>query len=561
MRRLCVIMLLLLTVPALAVADITVNGEFTTIDGFRVLRVWGSHQEMGYAHGYLLCNEILSILDSYVFNIIDPATYETMVLPVFRQWFQIPQDYQTEMDAMLEGMKDSGGDLYIDEFGRELTAEDIAVVNSIVDLTHFTKLGDAAVFGCSSICGWDDGTQGDPDTPRGTLHCRDLDWSDTAEHDLGASSLVIAHSPSAVDEQDWVSITFPGFISCLSGMNESGVGATLNMGNNTITPGVTSGHTPICFQVRESLETIDPDSNGRADAEDVWHTISTQTRIPTTIIHAFGPALGSEPLDPPSLVIESNFSGIEKRLPSDDPDLQPYFIAATNHHRVLYPPVNCWRYTLIKNLVMEDYRVDTAEAWDIENAVGGSWTIQTMLFRPDIMDLFVSASVDDTPAPQKTPVHLEWDSIFTTSPTPTPSNPSPTPSQQTPTPTPQAPTPTPAISDYAVDLILSNEVFTHGDRFLLEYRLINATASALDASLWVILDVYGMLWFYPGWSETADFSTVTLEPGESTLPVTLLDFVWPSVSGHADNLKFWGALTNTANTQIMGDYDIAVFSY
>ena len=40
-----------------------VKRELTTINGKRVLRVWGSHYDMGYAHGYLLEDKIVELLE------------------------------------------------------------------------------------------------------------------------------------------------------------------------------------------------------------------------------------------------------------------------------------------------------------------------------------------------------------------------------------------------------------------------------------------------------------------------------------------------------------------
>ncbi|MCH8970332.1 MAG: hypothetical protein IIA66_14595, partial [Planctomycetes bacterium] len=36
-----------------------VTGKLETVDGLRVLTVWGSDYERGFAHGYLLANEII----------------------------------------------------------------------------------------------------------------------------------------------------------------------------------------------------------------------------------------------------------------------------------------------------------------------------------------------------------------------------------------------------------------------------------------------------------------------------------------------------------------------
>ncbi|HPQ42181.1 MAG TPA: hypothetical protein PLV45_17555, partial [bacterium] len=335
-------LLLILVVSSLfAVARAQVNGEQFTVDGATVVHVWGSHTEMGHAHGYLLSEDIMRIVREYMFTVISPDDYTNFLLPVFRMWMAIPVGYQQELDGMLQGMQDAGTSIYVDELQRDLTSEDLAVMNSIVDFWVFIDHNPGYDLACSSTCGWGDGTSGDPDTPRGTLHCRDMDWTDTATYLLGKSSLILAYEPSDAGEQSWISIAYPGYIGCLSGMNESGTGATLDLGNYVETPGSTSGNVPICMQVRAAIEGIDPNGDGFHNAEDVWDELSGQSRIPSTIVHAFGKALGPDALDPPALVVESNHTGIARRDPSHEPDLAPWFIAATNHHRKLYAPVSC----------------------------------------------------------------------------------------------------------------------------------------------------------------------------------------------------------------------------
>jgi hypothetical protein len=35
-----------------------VNGELTEVEGIFLLTLWGTHREMGYAHGYLYAPEV-----------------------------------------------------------------------------------------------------------------------------------------------------------------------------------------------------------------------------------------------------------------------------------------------------------------------------------------------------------------------------------------------------------------------------------------------------------------------------------------------------------------------
>ncbi len=387
-----------------------VNGELLQIENCTVLRVWGTHGEMGYAHGYLMATDIMSLARKYMFTLVTPDEYENTLLPIFRIWFTIPEPYQEEIDGMYQGMVDSGADLTIDELNRDITAEDIGAFNAVVDLIGLSKSGDTSPLACSSISGWGDGTLSDPVNPGGTIHCRDMDWSDSDDHVLAQTTTIIAYAPSDPGKNSWISVGFPGFIACLSGMNDSGVGATLNMGNYDVYPVITFNQIPICFQVRESLEQTDPNSDGFIDAGDVWSVLNSHSRIPSVIVHGFGPNLAR--LDPPCLVIEANYDGIALRLPGDDPILSPNFIAATNHHRTLYNPVSCWRYTLIQTLVTDDYVIDTGEAWEIESRVSVSTTLQTMLFQPDTGDVWLAVAASGTPAPEFAPERLKWDLFF-----------------------------------------------------------------------------------------------------------------------------------------------------
>ena len=47
-----------------------VNGIVQDIDGKKVLIIWGTHYERGYAHGYLLGNEIVTIINDYIIDYV-----------------------------------------------------------------------------------------------------------------------------------------------------------------------------------------------------------------------------------------------------------------------------------------------------------------------------------------------------------------------------------------------------------------------------------------------------------------------------------------------------------
>jgi|GEM_PF-2572324 len=45
-----------------------VNGSLAEIEGISVLRIWGTPYEKGYAHGYLLAEDITTMLENFISN-------------------------------------------------------------------------------------------------------------------------------------------------------------------------------------------------------------------------------------------------------------------------------------------------------------------------------------------------------------------------------------------------------------------------------------------------------------------------------------------------------------
>jgi len=129
-----------------------------------------------------------------------------------------------------------------------------------------------------------------------------------------------------------------------------------------------------------------------------------------------------------------------------------------------------------------------------------------------------------------------------------------------PTPTPGGtPTATPTPGDlHGVDLILNKTRFSEGDDFLFAARCGNQ-GSGLLSELYIVLDVGGRYWFYPGWTDSPMSETHYLGSG-SIIELTIMEFIWPAVDGFAYGLRFWGALLTPEN-QLLGDYDMIEWGY
>ena len=168
---------------------------------------------------------------------------------------------------------------------------------------------------------------------------------------------------------------------------------------------------------------------------------------------------------------------------------------------------------------------------------------------------YLSIPGTPTPDPTITPTPESTDTPEP-APTSTPVVPTRTP-QSTATGTPiQTPTPRPGSG---VQLHLSGNLFREGDRFALNARVANMDPSPVDGCLFVILDVYGAYWFAPSWSESIDAYELTGLLGIQMLSV--LQFDWPSVSGAAEGLVFWGGFVEQTDVELFGYYDRVEFGY
>ncbi len=128
----------------------------------------------------------------------------------------------------------------------------------------------------------------------------------------------------------------------------------------------------------------------------------------------------------------------------------------------------------------------------------------------------------------------------------------------TPTPTP-SPTPT-SPAGFAAALHLNDTLFDAGESFVLDIEIFNNTATEITVQQFLILDVFGSYYFHPEWQETVDFTERDFLPGFYAME-NIFDFVWPEVTGSADDLKFWLGFFDPANQSIIGEIDWVTFGY
>ena len=375
-----------------------------------VLHVWGSPYEMGYAHGFLMGEEIMEFADGYAFQMFSmtPAELDAYA-EFFLSMMDIPGDYWEEGLGIIDGIEASGVSLYLEAMDREVTVDDLMLTNAAADIFGIE-------LGCSSVSAWGDATSWDPELAGESAIARDLDWSfGNGDADIRDFGLVIAYDPAAAGQQRWVSIAFPGFIGCLSCFNASGIGAFQNQGNHDTQIGdldITDPPMPINLAMRSGIQALDADGDGTETIDDVVHAVTSVGRLGDYDIHLISPADRS---DPPAAILEAVHAGWELRLPAEDPLPAPQCVAATNHHRELFEPADCYRYDIIEEMIGEyGGELDGQRLWEIEGEVSqfglSHGTVQTMRFIPSTLRLDVAFSSHEAAAPYEsiTAYEMAW---------------------------------------------------------------------------------------------------------------------------------------------------------
>ena len=129
-----------------------VNGQLVNLGDRSILHVWGSHYERGYALGYLMGDNIMTIFSNYFFALVthNSVGIYNNFLNYHTQNFVNDARYVSEAQGVIAGMQDSGTSLFHVPLQRELDVEDMLLVNAIVDLAYLQNPPDLEL-GCSSL--------------------------------------------------------------------------------------------------------------------------------------------------------------------------------------------------------------------------------------------------------------------------------------------------------------------------------------------------------------------------------------------------------------------------
>jgi hypothetical protein len=147
-----------------------------------------------------------------------------------------------------------------------------------------------------------------------------------------------------------------------------------------------------------------------------------------------------------------------------------------------------------------------------------------------------------------------------TAPPPTDTPVVPTDTPVVPTDTPVAPTETPLCDTLGVNIEMPLEDYGPGDSCYTDVTICNpGTETYEDVPVFVILDVYGLYFFAPSFSDF-DYYTRDVTPGLVVINV-LPTFTWPPGAGTAAGINWYAAMTNAAITELFGEMDIFTFGW
>ncbi len=361
--RIAVILLIAFPFIIAAQPALAVNGYMAELGGHRIMRLWGSNYEMGYAHGSLIPEEIIHVIEIYSIRAPEGDTLDyDWKRDYILETFDFPDELLEESQGVYDALVDSGVSLHVDLLGRDLDHG---------DLLTFIAMRDIAGLFCTTLAAWNTTTSMDPGLQgeMAVAHNTDFRLYQFDPFFGGSNGLIIAYEPDDPDKQRFISVTFPGFIGIVSGMNESGIGLTTNRGGYefdlfAVDPEETQDIG--VWSTRQSLAQADYNGDEVNSIQDVLDFYENVHQFGSLLIHIFGPA---DRGDPPTAVQEINYYSRTVRLPEFDQTLFPDMELTLNWEDKLFPVRQAGhelRYQIGVNRILNVYnrQLTLANLWD-----------------------------------------------------------------------------------------------------------------------------------------------------------------------------------------------------
>jgi uncharacterized protein (DUF2141 family) len=410
------------------------HGALRWIQGLPVLQLQGTAQERGYAHGYILGKQIIDFFEFYIIedNWRSAKDYTDTFVPFLETHFRLPEEYEKESQALIQGMKDSGIDMQVESLGRNFNQTDLLAINAYPEKRAAFPVSSPS--SCTQFAFWGDFTQ-ETELQGGLVAARNMDGECDVRKVTVSHFLIYAVDPSEPGHKRWISFLWPGFVGTISGINEDGLYTMENAGGTG--PGPVVGNiTPCSWIQRDILEKGIP----KATPDEILKKINRfqcdggGITTPGSIILWAFPYHGQEN---PAFVYEGDRFGGKMRCPEDVRPVHPHNIMASNHHKVYgFDPEkphlsfgkeiyfsSRWRYEVgmneMETWAREEKALGISEAQRLLQIVSHASTEYSVIFSANQMKIWVA--VDDLTTNLWDAPYLEWkeyhfDQLFDQSP-------------------------------------------------------------------------------------------------------------------------------------------------
>lgn len=410
MKKLCILTILVIC-SQIGLAQ-TVQGKIlSSVNNVTIVKVWGTHEQRGYAAGYLLADRIETLLSKYIRERFPTNYYMyARLLMADSSHIKFEPVYINEAKAMIEGMKAK----------RSIASDyiDILIANCFLDILGFvsSQPGELSRYGCSSLMSWGQATMNTPLSGKSII-TRNLDWE--ADTNLVANQVMVVHLPSEANEQPWALIGFAGQLGVLSGTNKAGLTVFQHVLHDTLGQApLSQKFEPIWISLRKAIESADYNHDGKQNTADVQDALSSnqQGYAASCIISVLAPSANT----PDSLVaMVAEVTHQEPRLTfrnsSYQDSIPAYNLYAANtpvkrKDAHIYEP----RYVSVINTIGNGILMDTLRCWqtmrDSSRVVNGN--IQLIQVVPETGLLRMSVYQNQLCAYDVAPVTYSLDSLF-----------------------------------------------------------------------------------------------------------------------------------------------------
>ncbi len=381
-----------------------VNGRVEQIGEFRLLRVWGTPEEMGFAHGYLLADGVVTVINASCDSLAKQgrASFDD-VLAQMLPFVEIPERYLRELKGIIAGMKARKGSLpTLKALGRPIRLDDLI----------FHNAGDMIrAFGCSGFTVW-----GDQAGPLGVMTTRNFDYP-IASPAMHAEHLLIVRQPEG--RRQVLSIAWPSYLGTFTGLNDDGVSAFMHDGTGGAIRKPDRKRVPLPLVLADALE--------RSTKSDAAKNINTSLRTLQTYPFSYMVRVATSRVedDVPAHVFRIDKSGV-----GENP-LGMNRCITTNHYltRNGKPAAQAYKGSLSRYQKLED-RLSTTmtreAAWAAQAVVASDNqdfpTLHTLVVCPEkrLIDLAFAKwkSGKVVPATKFNPTTINFDELFPKQPDP-----------------------------------------------------------------------------------------------------------------------------------------------